>query len=287
MTIYQIQLPVTWRGPVPNESGGMRRPVHGVIIHIMDGTLWGTDGWFHNLLAKASSDYGVGKKDKILQWVDWTTNWKAWAEAAGNPYWVSIENEGKSGEPLTDFQIEANAQIIAHVFTMDGVPFVKTSDVNGRGLGWHGMGGKAWGGHPNCPGDPVRAQFDQILDRALVLVGGGTPLPSPINPGSPAKDEEVKYQVQMDPESGGSWKVRIEDGAVYADDGAPFLGGLNTHSEWHAGADESEGHSQVQGLVPCRDGNGEWGYKIWIFDDRDNLLHPYMFPRDKSQAGHA
>lgn len=239
-TAYKIDLPVLWRGPVPNKSGGMIRPVHGVVLHIMDGTLWGTDGWFHNKISESSSDYGVGKKDTIIQWVDWTTNWKAWAEAAGNPYWVSIEFEGKSGDALTPFQLEAGAQIIAHVFSTDNVPYQNAERPSDFGLGWHGMGGKLWGGHPNCPGDPIKAQRPLMLERARFLAG--TPAPTIIST-QPAKEMDVKYLVALDPESGGSWTVRLEDGAIYTDGGSPFLGGLNTHSEWHAGADESEGHN--------------------------------------------
>lgn len=167
---YQIQHPVIWRGPVPNESGGFQRPAHGVVLHIMDGSLAGTDSWFHESQAQSSSDYGVGKDGTIYQWVDWTKDWKAWAEAAGNPYWVSIENEGHGGDSLTPAQLEANAQIVAHVFSLDSVPFVSTEDPNGHGLGWHGMGGNAWGGHFDCPGDPIKKQRPAILARARELV---------------------------------------------------------------------------------------------------------------------
>jgi hypothetical protein len=160
-TAYKIDLPVLWRGPVPNKSGGMIRPVHGVILHIMDGTLWGTDGWFHNKISEASSDYGVGKKDTIIQWVDWTTNWKAWAEAAGNPYWVSIEFEGKSGEPLTPFQLEAGSQIIAHVFSTDNVPYQ-----NAERPVTSGSVGTVWAASCGAVIPTVRASRSKLSDRS-------------------------------------------------------------------------------------------------------------------------
>jgi hypothetical protein len=139
----------------------------------MDGSLAGTDSWFHDSQAQASSDYGVGKDGTIYQWVDWTQNQKAWAEVAGNPNWVSIENEGHSGDLLTGPQLESVSQIVAHVFSLDNVPFVATNDPNGRGLGYHAMGGDAWGGHYDCPGDPIIAQRQAILTRAQELVNGG------------------------------------------------------------------------------------------------------------------
>lgn len=282
---FEIQTPVVWRGPVPNESGGFVRPAHGCVVHIMDGSLVGTDGWFHNPKAQASSDYGVGKNGPTYQWVDWTTNWKAWAEAAGNPFWVSIENEGRSGELLTPYQVDVNAQIVAHVFTMDGVPFRITHDINGRGLIAHGDGGAAWGGHPNCPGTPIRSQFQQILDRASTLadIHAPGPVPPPITLPAPVGDEMLAFVMATDPESGGSWKVRIFDGAMYADDGAPYLGGLNTHLDWHAGDYESNNQHHVEGITAWKDPAGRWGYCIWVYFEEDKLLHPFRFPRDGSQ----
>jgi len=60
-----------------------------------------------------------------------------------------------------------------------GVPAQITDDPNGYGLGWHGMGGAAWGNHPDCPGEPIKAQRQQILDRAIA-----------INAGAPSGDDE-------------------------------------------------------------------------------------------------
>src|SRR2546430_15452785 len=77
----------TWRGEVPNcTPGGMDSKILGVVLHIMEGTLDGSDSWFKNPTAQASSHFGVGKDGRTYQWVD--TADKAWAQAGGNPsYW--------------------------------------------------------------------------------------------------------------------------------------------------------------------------------------------------------
>lgn len=164
----------TWR-PIPiNHTKGGQSAVYGVVIHIMDGTLAGTDSWFRNPDAQASSHFGTGKDGTIYQWVD--TADRAWAQAGGNSTWLSIENEGRGGDALTDAQINRCADILRWAHETYGVPLQVTNDPNGRGLGWHGMGGSAWGGHPNCPGSKIVAQLPEIVKRAGG--SGGTPTPS-------------------------------------------------------------------------------------------------------------
>ena len=72
-----------WR-PLPpgvNHSAGGMYGYDGVILHIMEGILDGTDSWFRNPQAQASAHFGVGKDGRVYQWVD--TADKAWAQAAG------------------------------------------------------------------------------------------------------------------------------------------------------------------------------------------------------------
>jgi hypothetical protein len=157
----------TWR-PVPNCTTGGQEAVYGVVLHIMEGTLDGSDAWFRNPAAQASSHFGVGRDGRICQWVD--TADRAWAQSAGNRTWLSIEHEGHSGDSLTPAQLAATGRIVAWAHTAHGVPLQPTDSVTGRGIGWHGMGGAAWGGHVNCPGDPIKAQRAAIIAAAK----GGT-----------------------------------------------------------------------------------------------------------------
>src|SRR5205814_10677286 len=41
-----------------------------VVIHIMDGTLTGTDSWFNNPQAQVSAHYGIGRGGEVHQYVD-------------------------------------------------------------------------------------------------------------------------------------------------------------------------------------------------------------------------
>lgn len=177
-----------WQGS-PNEyPGGMDAEPMGVVLHIEQGYEAGTISVFHNPGAQASAHFGVGKDGHIDQFVD--TGDGAWAEVAGNRHWISIEHEGFSGESLTPQQISADARLIAWLKGHEGgpgynFPLQTTDDVNRPGLGWHGMGGNNWGGHFNCPGDPIKAQRPTILADVVSLLGGHQPAPPPAPPAPP------------------------------------------------------------------------------------------------------
>ncbi|MGW2062812.1 peptidoglycan recognition protein family protein [Streptomyces sp. NPDC001937] len=168
-----------WR-PIPiNYTEGGQDSVRGVVVHIMAGTLAGTDAWFRNPKAQASAHFGTGKAGALYQWVD--TADRAWAQASGNRTWLSVENEGQGGDVLTDAQLDRNAQILAWAHTKHGVPLQVADSPTGRGLGFHAMGGSAWGGHTSCPGTRIVAQLAEIVRRAKKLTAPAAP-PAPPAP---------------------------------------------------------------------------------------------------------
>lgn len=162
---------VTWR-PVTNMVKGGQDAVYGIVLHIMEGTLSGSDAWFRNSASQASAHFGVGKDGTIYQWVD--TADRAWHAAAANRTWLGIEHEGRAGDSLTQAQIAADARILAWASKQHGFPLQATESPTGRGVGWHGMGGRAWGGHTGCPGKPIRDQRAAIITAARALLATPT-----------------------------------------------------------------------------------------------------------------
>lgn len=152
-----------WR-PVKNFTNNGQDKVLGVVVHIMDGTLEGSEAWFNNPASQASSTFGTGKDGELRQWVD--TADRAWAQAAGNRTYISVENEGHGGDVLTDKQIEANAQVLAWASKVHGFKLQLAQKVGDPGLAYHALGGSAWGGHTSCPGSRIVAQLPLILRRA-------------------------------------------------------------------------------------------------------------------------
>ena len=88
------------------------------VMHIMQGSLSGTDMWFNNRNVSASTHYGIGKKGAIHQYVRdedaaWGNgfvtnyNWygaKKYPNVNPNLYTLSYELEGMSGESPTEEQ---------------------------------------------------------------------------------------------------------------------------------------------------------------------------------------
>jgi hypothetical protein len=56
-------------------------------------------------------------------------------------------------------------------------PLLTIDDPNGQGIGWHGMGGQAWGRHLACPGDSAKDQRTTLIADALSLIGGPSKSP--------------------------------------------------------------------------------------------------------------
>ncbi len=165
-----------YRGPVPN-VGGPQTEHRLFVIHIMEGSLSGTDAWIHDPVAKVSANFGNGKSDLLYQWVDTST--VAWAQAEYNGVSISVEHEGNTGDSLTASQLEKTAQILAWAHTTHGIPLQVTNDPNGSGVIGHGLLGVAGGNHPDCPGQPILNQRQAIVDRAKQILD---PTPAPIKP---------------------------------------------------------------------------------------------------------
>lgn len=137
------------------------------VVHIMEGTLNGTDAWFHNPTSQVSAHFGIGKDGRCFQWVD--TADVAWHAAAANGYSIGVEHEGFTGESLTTAQLDTDTKLLEWLSL--NIP-LRESTSNG----WcgHGQLGAAGGGHPACPGDPIMAQLPGLL---LLAAAGPTPLP--------------------------------------------------------------------------------------------------------------
>jgi hypothetical protein len=140
----------------------------GVVVHIQQGTEAGTEAWQNNPASQVSSHFLSPKVGRGRQMVD--TQDKAWAEATGNSHWLSVENEGLTGQALTPDQVEFNAQVLAKAHVVYNVPLQVSNGPDVPGLCHHSAGGIPWGNHPDCPGPPVIAQKPAIVARAQQIV---------------------------------------------------------------------------------------------------------------------
>lgn len=125
--IKQIKSPNYSKGP----SG--HTPI-GLILHIMSGTLKGTDAWFNNPKSQASAHYGIGKNGEIHQYVrELDTAWHAgginkpsWSllkpKINPNLYTIGIEHEGQPTDVWTDAMKQASSQLIKDICARWSIP---------------------------------------------------------------------------------------------------------------------------------------------------------------------
>jgi hypothetical protein len=201
---------ITCNDPFPVVNGtpdGGDSQMMGVVMHTMVGNLPSADAWFNDPASQVSAFFGIAQDGSIKQWGPVGQNWMAWAEAAGNPAWYSIEHadNGDPGNPLTAEQIAASAQLVECLSAYAGFPLQVTDSVGTPGYGVHYMGGEAWGGH-SCPqlanGTGPRAGQRYDIIALAKLIRAGTPAPPP--------DEQVEGIVVVLP-GGSSRKVLSAD----------------------------------------------------------------------------
>lgn len=180
-----------WGDGITNKTKGQMRGHMGLVVHCdgVDNTI-ADNNWFHNPKAQVSAHFGCRNDGTLVQWVD--TDDTAWAEMAGNHYWVSCEFESK-GEPLTQAQIESGAKLFAWLHHQHSFALQLTSDPSREGLGHHSMGGEDWGGHEYCPGNRIIEQKPDVLHRAQDILNWPVE-----NPNHPAHDPEKHKPVVED-----------------------------------------------------------------------------------------
>lgn len=161
--------------PSPNFSKGRAgyKP-EAIVIHVMVGTLPGTDSWFANPASKVSAHYGIGKAGQIHQYVDESnTAWHAgrilnptWKEmmrtSTGgyvnpNSYTLGIEHEGDGKEQWTEAMYQASASLIATLCSRYQIPVDRAHIVGHREI----FAGKT------CPGTGV--DLDRLIKLAKAM----------------------------------------------------------------------------------------------------------------------
>jgi hypothetical protein len=163
-----------WK-PVGNHGGPMSQQL-GLVLHVQEGNN-SLAGWFNNPVSEASSTYWVSKSGVLEQYVD--ANVCAWAQGDGNTTYQSVESEGYHTEALTPAQVATLGRLYDWGAGTYGWANALAETPGQRGFGWHGMGGNAWGGHPDCPGNLRKAQRTDVLAEAFQPAPTPTPEEEP------------------------------------------------------------------------------------------------------------
>jgi N-acetylmuramoyl-L-alanine amidase len=169
--------------PSPNCTPGRKkyRP-EAIVIHIMEGSLAGTDEWFRNRASKVSAHYGIGRSGDVHQYVsEMDSAWHAgrvndpsWAgiRSAGkglyinpNYYSIGIEHEGQVNTEWTDALYQTSATLIRAICTRWNIPIDRD----------HIIGHHEIYSLKTCPGNKVDL-------NKLITLAGGKPAPAMLPP---------------------------------------------------------------------------------------------------------
>lgn len=143
-----------------------------VVIHIMDGTLFGTDAWFANPASQVSAHYGIGKSGEIHQYVkEEDAAWHAGRVDAPsskliktnvnpNLYTIGIEHEGKPEDKWTDAMKQASALLICDICQHWQIPIDRNHIIGHYEI---------YSKKPNCP-----SHDKKIINELVALANGQT-----------------------------------------------------------------------------------------------------------------
>ena len=167
-----------WKGsPNKTKSRGGFKP-EAVVIHIMEGTLRGTDAWFANPASKVSAHYGIGKDGTIHQYVlEADQAWHAgrvysatWAGlrrgVSPNRNTIGIEHEGTATDVWPEAMLKASAELIRDICARWAIPIDRA----------HVVGHREIYARKTCPG--VIVDLDALVARAHRLATGASPASS-------------------------------------------------------------------------------------------------------------
>jgi hypothetical protein len=201
-----------WR-PISTNYGGAMGKIYGLVLHVQEGdnSLY---GWFNNPAAQVSAHFWCSKAGALEQYLD-PPRQTAWAQAAGNPNYVSVECEGFATEAMTPGQLATVARLLDWSASTFGFAVAGPVAHGSHGFTQHcnlnGTPDPAWGNHV-CPG-PIRL----AQEPTIVAAAQGTP-----------PQEAQNMLVCFVPGSTQAYFCVTPDGAVFAYGGAVYDGGPNT-----------------------------------------------------------
>lgn len=167
--------------PSPNFTPGRKSyaPI-AIVIHIMEGSLDGTDSWFSSTQSVVSAHYGIGINGEVHQYVDEADSaWHAGRVHAPtwpllkpvgdgtfinpNYYTVGIEHEGNEETVWSDATYKSSSTMISEIAQRWNIPIDRQ----------HIIGHHEIYSLKICPGSKV--DFDRLIAMALAV--SNTPVP--------------------------------------------------------------------------------------------------------------
>lgn len=166
--------------PSPNFNARIQFKPELIVVHIMAGTLVGTDSWFATPTSQVSAHYGVGLNGEIHQYVDEKN--RAWHAGRvdhpsftlykpginPNDYTIGIEHEGTDLSKSPQNQLQTSVDLIKDICTRWNIPIDREHIIGHY---------QVYSLKPDCP-----ATDKSVIDKMIAMA-------------QPAEEELVSIQV--------------------------------------------------------------------------------------------
>lgn len=225
--------------PSPNFTAGRSNFRPGaIVIHIMEGTLRGTDNWFQNPNSKVSAHYGIGKNGDVHRYViETNTAWHAgrvnapsWTlirrTANGNfvnpnLYTIGIEHEGNELSEWTDEMYKTSADLIRDISQRWNIPLDRS----------HVVGHHEIYSLKTCPG--FKVDLNKLISMALGVTAPAANQPPVISRSAGRGRTRVRLNIRSGPGRNFATTNVVDPGIELVYDGFTDQGeSVNGNGKW-------------------------------------------------------
>jgi hypothetical protein len=222
-----VRPPVVWLKGSGNFTHAHRQiqSVDKLVVHVTEGSFWGSVRWLKNPRAHASSHYVVSRSGKIVQLVHLSDiAWHA-GHWGTNERSVGIEHEGFTYGPagFTRAQYEASARLAAWIARRSLMPIDRRHVIGHRDVP-DGRGGRGGASHHTDPGP--RWDWNRYLRLVRRYAGVVRLSVKPLVPEGPLRGI-VSWRAKASPDIG-RVEFIVDGRVVHVDRRRPFSYPLNT-----------------------------------------------------------
>lgn len=174
---------IIYNNPFPCVNGrmGVTGKMMGAVMHTIVGNVNGANAVFNNPATQASAHFAVDQNGDITQYGPIGKGWEAWHAFAANTAWYGIEHadNGNTRNPLTEAQIEADAQLLECLSAFAGFPLNVSNDPAVKGYAYHSLVHEWNLSNHSCPGPGPRAGQRGAIVALARQIRAGVPVPPP------------------------------------------------------------------------------------------------------------
>lgn len=219
--------PVVWLKGEGNFTKAHRsiQSIEKIVVHVTEGSFWGSVRWLKSPRAHASSHYVVSRGGRIVQLVHLSDiAWHA-GHWSTNEQSVGIEHEGFTYGPngFTDAQYRASARLAAWIARRSLMPIDRRHLIGHREVP-DGRGGRGGSSHHTDPGP--RWSWARYLRLVRLYAGVVRLSVKPVLPEGPLRGI-VSWRAKASPDIG-RVEFLVDGRVVHVDRRRPFVYPLNT-----------------------------------------------------------